>query len=87
MSLISLRDNIEKMDETHQEEIMKILLENKVEMSNNSNGSFLNMSLLPKSVIEQLEKYSQYIEAQEKELDIIEDEKQQLKTTFFSNST
>ena len=87
MSLISLRDNIEKMDETHQEEIMKILLENKVEMSNNSNGSFLNMSLLPKSVIEQLEKYSQYIEAQEKELDIIEDEKKQLKTTFFSNST
>lgn len=87
MSLISLRDNIEKMDETHQEEIMKILLENKVEMSNNSNGSFLNMSLLPKSVIEQLEKYSQYIQAQEKELDIIEDEKKQLKTTFFSNST
>lgn len=87
MSLISLRDSIEKMDETHQEEIMKILLENKVEMSNNSNGSFLNMSLLPKSVIEQLEKYSQYIEAQEKELDIIEDEKQQLKSTFFSNST
>lgn len=86
MSLASLRDKIESMSEPHQEEIMKIFKENDIQMSNNSNGSFINLSLLPKYIIEKLEKYSEYIDDQEKELDIIEDEKAHLKTTFFSNT-
>jgi hypothetical protein len=86
MSLTTLRDKIENMTITHQEDIMKIFNDNDIDMSSNSNGSFVNLSVLPKSVIEQLEKYSEYVDAQEKELEVIEDEKQHLKTTFFSNT-
>lgn len=86
MSLASLRDKIEGMSDSHQEEIMKIFKDNNIQMSTNSNGSFINLSSLPKSIIEKLEKYSEYIDDQEKELDIIEDEKAHLKTTFFSNT-
>lgn len=86
MSLTTLRDKIENMTTSHQEDIMKILNDNNVDMSSNSNGSFVNLSSLHVSVIEKLEKYSEYVDAQEKELEIIEDEKQHLKTTFFSNT-
>jgi hypothetical protein len=86
MSLASLRDKIEGMSDSHQEELMKIFKDNNIQMSTNSNGSFINLSSLPKSIIEKLEKYSEYIDDQEKELHIIEDEKAHLKTTFFSNT-
>ena len=41
-----LRDSIEKMETIHQIHIFKILKENQIEFTENSNGVFINMTLI-----------------------------------------
>jgi hypothetical protein len=86
MSLLNLKERLESMSESHQDEILKIFIESSIQMSENSNGTFINLSLVPPEIIEKLEKYAEYVDEQTKELESIEYEKEQLKTTFFSNN-
>ena len=86
MSLLNLKERLECMSESHQEEILKIFNETSIQVSENSNGTFINLSLVPQEIIEKLEKYAEYVHEQTKELESIENEKEQLKTTFFSNN-
>ena len=48
-----LRDNIEKMERIHQIHIFKILKENQIEFTENSNGVFVNMTLLDDTTLKQ----------------------------------
>jgi len=86
MSLETLKERIESMTESHQEEILKIFNLSSVEVSENSNGSFVNLTLVGADVIQKLETYAYYVDEQTKELETIEDEKNHLKTTFFKNN-
>ena len=83
--LISLKDAIEKMTKTQQLDILRILKKNPtIKLNENKSGIFVNISFLPNDAIEEIEKYVKYICDQESELNLLENQKQEFKNTFFS---
>lgn len=83
--LISLKDAIEKMTKTQQLDILRILKKNPaIKLNENKSGIFVNISFLPKDAIEEIDKYVKYICDQESELNLLENQKQEFKNTFFS---
>ena len=56
-----LRDNIEKMERIHQIHIFKILKENQIEFTENSNGVFVNMTLLDDTTLKQINNFIKYV--------------------------
>ena len=83
--LISLKDAIEKMTKTQQLDILRILKKNpSIKLNENKSGIFVNISFLPKDAIEEIDKYVKYICDQESELNLLENQKQEFKNTFFS---
>ena len=79
MDLNEIKKKIEEMQFFHQKEVLKIFYDNKCScLSENNNGTFINMSKLSKSVIEKLENYIIYVETQEKELNTQQNKCKQL---------
>ena len=69
MELKDIKKKIESMSFFHQKEILKLFYDNKCTcLSENNNGTFINMSKLPKTIIEKIENYITYVDNQEKEL-------------------
>ena len=66
MSINRLKERIENMSKYHQIEVLRILstLPN-VKRNENNNGTFINLSEQPPDVIEQLEKYANYVDIQQ----------------------
>jgi hypothetical protein len=85
LTLKEIKDKIEKMSKYHQTEILRILKQyNDVNINENKNGSFINLTELPHHIIENLIKYSEYVEEQQRELKEIETEKERIENKFFS---
>lgn len=83
--LVFLKDNIEKMTKTQQLDILRILKKNSaIKLNENKSGIFVNISFLPKESIEEIDKYVKYVGDQESELNLLENQKQEFKNTFFS---
>ncbi len=83
--LILLKDKIEKMTKTQQLDILRILKKNPaIKLNENKSGIFVNISFLPNDAIEEIEKYVKYVCDQESELNLLENQKQEFKNTFFS---
>jgi hypothetical protein len=83
--LVSLKDKIEKMTKTQQLDILRILKKNPaIKLNENKSGIFVNISFLPNDSIEEIEKYVKYVGDQESELNLLENQKQEFKNTFFS---
>ena len=83
--LIMLKDKIERMTKTQQFDILRILKKNQtIKLNENKSGIFVNISFLPNDAIEEIEKYVKYISDQESELNMLENQKQEFKNTFFS---
>ncbi len=83
--LDELRANIEKMTKTQQMDILQIIKKNpNIKLNENKGGIFLNMSFLPKDVLEALQKYVNYVKDQEQLINAVEKQKQDFKNTFFS---
>ena len=83
--LVFLKDKIEKMTKTQQLDILRILKKNPaIKLNENKSGIFVNISFLPKDAIEEIDKYVKYIFDQESELNLLENQKQEFKNTFFS---
>jgi hypothetical protein len=79
-----LKDRIETMDKYHQIEILRILNKfSEIKKNENNNGTFINLTELSPEVIKELEKYTDYVDEQQKLLKKIETEKEQLEQTFF----
>ena len=71
----------------HQKEVLKLFYDNKCScLSENKNGTFINMSKLSKNVIEKLEKYIEYYEDQQKELYNQEKKCTLLEQNFFKDN-
>tara|TARA_B100001057_G_scaffold496065_1_gene596563 strand:- start:3899 stop:4207 length:309 start_codon:yes stop_codon:yes gene_type:complete len=85
VTLECLRDDIEKMDKIHQERIFNILKESKINYTKNSNGVFINMSLLNKKIIDQIKNYILYVELQQQQLNKVEEDKEHYKKTYYDN--
>ena len=83
--LISVKDKIEKMTKTQQLDILRILKKNPaIKLNENKSGIFVNISFLPNDAIEEIDKYVKYVCDQESELNLLENQKQEFKNTFFS---
>ena len=84
MNLTGLKERIESMEKYHQIEILRILNGfNDIKTNENNNGTFVNLSELPKNVITELEKYTKYVDEQQIQLKIGENKKETIEQKFF----
>lgn len=80
----TLKERIERMDKYHQIEILRILNKwTEIKKNENNNGTFINLTELSDEIIKELEKYTEYVDEQQKLLKTIETEKKQLEQNFF----
>ena len=81
--LQKIKDIIEGMNKCHQIEILKLLVNNSAIISENSNGTFVNLTDLMDIVLIELEKYIEFVDEQQQQLLYIEKEKANIKKEFF----
>jgi hypothetical protein len=84
--LTSLRDNIENMEKIHQVHILKIFKKYNVEYTENTNGIFINMSILKDEAIVEIKSYIEYVKLQQKQLEKVEAEKESYKKEFYKDN-
>jgi len=83
--MIELKNKIENLDVKQQIEILRILKKNKVDMSENKNGVFINLSKVSKDIIKQLEEYNTYILQQNKDITHMEEKQIKIEKDYFNN--
>lgn len=86
MSVNSLKDRIETMSKYHQVEVLRILSKiPSVKTNENNNGTFINLTEQTPEVINELYKYANYVDEQQKQLKKVETEKEEIEQHFFAN--
>lgn len=80
--LENIKKIIEMMSKYHQIEILKILVNNECKLNENKSGVFINLTFLNETVIEEVQKYIQYIQEQEQTLNTTENIKEEYKTEY-----
>jgi hypothetical protein len=83
-SLQKIKDVIEKYNKQQQLDILKILIEDSINISENSNGSFINLTELQVSTIKKIQEYIEFINLQNIKLSDIETTKKDIETNFFN---
>ncbi len=83
--LVVLKDQIENLDVFHHNKILKILVKNDIKYSENRNGVFVNMNSFNDETIKQIENTLLYVENQEKNLQDIENIKEEINKDYFEN--
>lgn len=84
--LKSIKDTIEKMEKTHQLEILKLLKDNKnVVLNENKSGIYVNLTYCPENTIKKINDYLEHTKIQEDTLKVIEKERANVKTEYFEN--
>jgi len=81
-----IKTRIESMSIYHQKEILKIFNDNNTTLNENNNGTFINLTKIDNSIIEQINKYIKYVDEQESELNEVEDEKDRIQNKFFNGN-
>ena len=83
--LIKLKKIIENMSICYQLEVLRIIKNtDNVSISENKNGSFINLTELPEDILAKLDTYIVYVNEQQKTLTDLEKEKNRLANTFFN---
>lgn len=86
-SLKNTKNIIEKMEKTHQLEILKILKDNKnVVLNENKSGVYINLTYCPEETIERINKYIEHTKIQEDTLIAIENKKNIVKSEYFTSN-
>ena len=85
-SLRALRDKIEKLDKREHISIIKIILKNKINYTENRNGIFLNMKDLNKASLDEIQKYLLYVSLQHEQLNKTEVLKESYAKSFFKDN-
>ena len=81
-----LKERIESMSKYHQVEVLRLL--NKipsVKINENNNGTFVNLTEQTPEVLNELVKYTNYVDEQQQQINKVENEKEKLEQTFFNN--
>ena len=55
--LLKIRDQVEKMEKIHQVNILKIFKKHNIDFTENSNGIFVNMTILNPDILEEINSY------------------------------
>ena len=82
--LLIIKELIEVMNKCQQIEILRLLKTELVIISENNNGTFINLTDLSESTINKLEKYIEFVHKQYTQLLNIENEKTTIKNEFFA---
>ena len=85
-TLIEIKKTIESLNKTRQVEILKIFLKNNVSISENNNGTFINLSFLSEDCLNELKEYLNYIKDQEASLKTLENVKAEFIKEHFENN-
>ena len=86
--LEGMKNKIESMSKNHQIEILKILKKKPIaKINENKSGVFINLSLLPASILEEIDFYLNYVHDQEKSLLQLEFQKKEFKDTYFMENS
>ena len=86
MSMIDLKqikERVEALNQHHQIQILKIMTQHKVDLTENKNGSFINLTNVDDVVISKMTDYLSYVDQQEMQLKEIEIQKTELTKQFF----
>jgi hypothetical protein len=83
--LKQLKDRIEALNQHHQIQILKIMTEHNVGLTENKNGSFVNLTNVDESVISKITDYLGYVDEQETQLNKVENQKTELTKQFFKS--
>lgn len=83
--LQNIKKVIESMEIIHQKDILNIFIENDINITENNNGSFINLTSLESDIIKKIEIYIEYYNIQQSQLSFIEEEKKNIKNEFFSS--
>lgn len=81
--LVEIKNIIEDMNKEKQVEVLRLLKSNKVNISENKNGSFINLTAVDETIIDKLLKYIKYSSKQEEHLNELEQQKEDYKNIFF----
>ena len=81
--LNAIRDSIEKMNKHNHIEVLRILINDDVIVNENKNGIYVNLTDMKQSVIEQLETFIVYVNAQEQSLELVETQMNTYKNQYF----
>jgi hypothetical protein len=74
------------MSKYHQVEVLRLLSKvPSVKINENNNGTFINLTEQTTEVINELIKYADYVDTQQKQLKIIESQQEHLEQVFFTN--
>jgi len=84
--LTTIRDDIENMEKIHQLNILQIFNRNDIEYTENSNGIFINMTILDQKIIAEIITYMKYVKLQEMQLDKVEAMKDRYKEEFYKDN-
>ena len=81
-----LKESIECLTKFHQIEILKILKKDiSSTLNENNNGIFINLTSIQPDIIQDMKNYLEYVSTQENQLNIVEDKKSILSTTYFND--
>ena len=81
-----IRDKIENLDKNNHIDILRLLVKNDVFINENKNGVFINLTDLSNDIINDMEKYIDYVIEQKIDLDYIEKQKDVLENKYFKDN-
>jgi hypothetical protein len=86
VDLKKLRDIIQELEKIHQLYILNLIITRSVPYSENSNGVFINMSVIAPKVLTEIQNYLKYVELQENQLEDDEVLKANYKKSLFKDN-
>ena len=84
--LTLLREYIEKLEKIHQLHVLKIFKKYNIDYTENTNGIFVNMTVLDSDAVNDIKSYIEYVRLQQKHLDKAEAEKDAYKKEFYKDN-
>ena len=80
-----IRETIENMNKFNQVEVLRLISKhNEAILNENKYGIHINLSELPKEIINELNVYIKYVSTQEQTLNSIEKQKEDYRNTYFT---
>lgn len=84
LQLETMKTRIESLDKEHHLEILKLLHSDpNVTINENKSGCYVNLSFLPREIIEKVQSYLNYVNDQEQMLLMAESQKETYVKTYF----
>ena len=83
--LVQLRNKIQSLEKIHQLHILKIINDNNIPYTENTNGVFINLSTTSSIILNKIKTYLKYVNLQEFHLDKGEAAKMQYKQNMFKD--